>query len=297
MPLAELLVARFRRGIARTVRRAENTPTGSRWPGKPTEPWDTVAESERRAGAWCPICRWQGDSFEGVAHSESALCPQCGSIARDRMLFVAFTSQRPPGRWRVLETSPRLGDDYRAAMGQWFRYTSSDFDERAHKGAVRLDLQNMDFPDASVDVVLTPHVLEHVPDTDLALSELFRVLAPGGSLFLQVPVLQGVTAPPAEPEFHGDNTPVFWRFGFDLTARLRSHGFHAQLLCTEPFLRHVQGGSKAWPEPTSPEFDVASMLESAVASDLQAVTDQVLAARLGLVPAYMFLTWSCRKPD
>ena len=32
---------------------------------------------------------------------------------------------------------------------------------------------------ADVDVILTPHVLEHVPDTARALSELFRVIAPG----------------------------------------------------------------------------------------------------------------------
>jgi acyl-ACP thioesterase len=38
-------------------------------------------------------------------------------------------------------------------------------------------------------------------------------------MFLQVPVLQGRTAPPVEPEFHGDNTPVFWRFGPELTDR------------------------------------------------------------------------------
>ena len=62
-----------------------------------------------------------------------------------------------------------------------------------------------------------------------------RILAPGGRLALQVPVLQGETAPPTEPEFHGDNTPVFWRFGFDLTDRLRSAGFDTRLACVERF--------------------------------------------------------------
>ena len=66
-------------------------------------------------------------------------------------------------------------------------------------------------PDAHLDVVMTSHVLEHVPDTGKALDEVYRVLKPGGSLVLLVPVLQGATAPPDGPEFHGDATPVFWR--------------------------------------------------------------------------------------
>ncbi|MDX6698765.1 MAG: hypothetical protein QOE65_2162 [Solirubrobacteraceae bacterium] len=44
-----------------------------------------------------------------------------------------------------------------------------------------------------------------------------------------VPVVQGVTAPPPEPEYHEDNTLVHWRFGPDLTARPRGHGcWHAR---------------------------------------------------------------------
>jgi ubiquinone/menaquinone biosynthesis C-methylase UbiE len=80
----------------------------------------------------------------------------------------------------VLETSPRLGDTYRSRMTERVRYVCSDFDESAHAGQIVLDLQSIVLPDASVDVVLTPHVLEHVPDTDRALSELLRVLRPAG---------------------------------------------------------------------------------------------------------------------
>ena len=71
---------------------------------------------------------------------------------------------------RVIETSPRLGGDYREYMRRWFSYRTSDFDLSAHRGDIQLDLQQIDLPDASVDVVLTPHVLEHVPDTDKALT-------------------------------------------------------------------------------------------------------------------------------
>lgn len=42
----------------------------------------------------------------------------------------------------------------------------------------------LDMPDSSVDLVLSLQVLEHVPDVELYLEEAFRVLKPGGTLWL-----------------------------------------------------------------------------------------------------------------
>ena len=52
------------------------------WADGAPSPWAAPTSAELAAGAWCPICRWTGAAFEGVSHSESALCPRCGSIAR-----------------------------------------------------------------------------------------------------------------------------------------------------------------------------------------------------------------------
>lgn len=49
-------------------------------------------------------------------------------------------------------------------------------------------LARIDHRDASFDVVAACHVLEHLPDVPRALAELDRVLAPGGLLFLAVPI-------------------------------------------------------------------------------------------------------------
>lgn len=49
------------------------------------------------------------------------------------------------------------------------------------------DLQNLDHPDASWDFAMLNEVLEHVPDDRMALREVFRVLKPGGLLFLFSP--------------------------------------------------------------------------------------------------------------
>ena len=275
------------------------TPDQRAWADNAPSPWSPPTPAELAAGAWCPICRWHGPGFEGPAHVEAATCPRCGSVARDRFLFWCLVRRGEPALGqRVLETSPRLGAEYRRAMGRWFDYRCSDFDERAHRADLRLDLQAIDLPDASVDVVLSPHVLEHVPDTDRALGELARILAPGGRLLLQVPVLQGRTAPPVEPEFHGDDTPVFWRFGYDLTDRLRARGLRTETLVTGTWAGLVRAGTASWPDgATSPEFDVDSLLAHASADDLTVVADEDDAARIGALPAYMFLTWEATKPD
>jgi SAM-dependent methyltransferase len=241
----------------------------------------------------CPVCGWWGDHFDGVAHVELSLCPGCGANGRDRFLHWCLQRRAPlQPALRVIECSPRLGDAYRAAMATWFFYRTSDFDERAHRGGIRLDLQAIDLPDASLDVLLCAHVLEHVPDAEKALGELRRVMAPGGHLLLQVPVLQARTAPPASPEFHGDDTPVFWRFGFDLTARLRAAGFRVDLLCTQAWADAVASGTNPWPV-ASAEFDVPAMLAAAIPDDLVVVADPAQSARAGIDPAYMYLTWDC----
>jgi SAM-dependent methyltransferase len=292
------VVAAARNKAAAALRRLRRPPQAVVVP--PPAPHLTLRPFEPMApassGVRCVVCDWTGEGFQPPMHCERAICPRCGAIGRDRWLFYCLVSRVPvDAETRLLETSPRLGDDYRAAMKQRLHYQCSDYDLRAHRADIAIDLQDIALPDASLDVVLTSHVLEHVPDTDAALSELFRVLRPGGSVILLVPVGQGVTAPPPEPEFHGDMTPVFWRFGLDLTGRLREHGFETTLLCTEDFSRHVEADDPNWPD-VFPEWDVKSMLASADADELTVLMDDELARTAGLTPGYMYLAWHARKP-
>ena len=288
MSLAQHARARARR----VVNRLNGLPGGA-IPLRPFRPQKPGPPGTRR----CAVCTWQGPEFHGSNHCESALCPRCGAIGRDRWLFHCLTSCVPGiGRHtRLMETSPRLGDTYKDAMSAKVGYLASDYDQRAHKADVAIDLQQIDLPDEHLDVLMTSHVLEHVPDTGAALDEIRRVLRPGGSMVLLVPVLQGVTAPPAEPEFHGDDTPVFWRFGLDLTGTLRAHGFETRLLCTADFVRHAQAGDTTWPD-RYPEWDVESILAHTDPAELTPICDDPLAETLGLAPSYMYLGWHARKP-
>jgi 2-polyprenyl-3-methyl-5-hydroxy-6-metoxy-1,4-benzoquinol methylase len=52
----------------------------------------------------------------------------------------------------------------------------------------RADISQVPLPDASYDVVIAHPVLEHVDNDRQAMSELFRLLRPGGLAVLSVPI-------------------------------------------------------------------------------------------------------------
>lgn len=251
----------------------------------------------RRRDVTCNVCGWSGPAFHGVLHSESATCPRCGAIARDRFLYRCWTDRVPYQRGaRLLETSPRLGRTYRNRMAELVDYVASDYDERAHKANLHLDLQQIDLPDASLDVILTPHVLEHVPDTDKALSEMYRVLKPGGRALIAVPVPQALTAPPETAEYHGDRTLVYWRFGWDMTDRLRENGFETTILVTQDFLDRSREG-RTW-ESTGADVDGNDLVTHAgpYVKDMVSIASAEDGQRLALLPSYYFVAWDARKP-
>lgn len=266
------------------------------WDSLGFRPWVTPKPGVRHHDHACNICHWTGESFQGSFHSELAACPRCGSVSRDRFLMYCFLSRfRYRDGLHVLETSPRLGTPYRRMMRRYFEYIASDFDLSAHEGDIRLDLQNIQLPSDSLDILLTPHVLEHVPDTDSALSEIFRVLSPGGRMYLQVPLCLGTTRVPPSPEYHADNTRVFFNFGWDLTDRLRSAGFEVQVLVTEEYFELLSGHTVPASRGDG-QFDLQSLWRDCRIADLDVVADRQNSKKFGFLPPYQFTTWECTKP-
>jgi SAM-dependent methyltransferase len=106
------------------------------------------------------------------------------------------------------------------------------------------DLTRLSFASASVDVVLSFDVLEHVPDYRAALAEIARVLTPNGYLLASFPfdanqpktvvraslTNEGKITHHLPPEYHGD--PVdssgclcFQVFGWDVLEEMKAAGF------------------------------------------------------------------------
>ena len=82
---------------------------------------------------------------------------------------------RIPDGWDITlsDFSPGMLDKAQANLG----------DSAARFHFQRIDAQDIPFADASFDVVIANHMLYHVPDRALALSEIRRALKPGGRFY------------------------------------------------------------------------------------------------------------------
>jgi predicted SAM-dependent methyltransferase len=124
----------------------------------------------------------------GGGYRINSICPVCGSIERERLLYLFLLSktdilQHPQ---KVLHIAPeaRVEDIFRKRAGMG--YLSADLNPQ--NDMINMDITNIQFPDNSFDAIICNHVLEHIIDDRKAMSELYRSLKPGGWAILQVPL-------------------------------------------------------------------------------------------------------------
>jgi SAM-dependent methyltransferase len=122
-------------------------------------------------------------------------CPVCHSSSRERLVWFwlsdAGRSFRFAQSTRIAHFAPEKGLSKRLRAAAPQHYTAYDFEPARYRHLDKVeqaDLSNLSIASDSVDLLVCNHVLEHVPDTARALSEINRVLAPGGTAILQVPI-------------------------------------------------------------------------------------------------------------
>jgi SAM-dependent methyltransferase len=182
----------------------------------------------------CPLCerrfrRFAGDRWDGRRWGGDAVrCPSCGSLPRHRLLWLLLERSPELMRGSVLHVAPEptIAERLRATASS---YTSVDADPA--KAMAAADVSALPFDDASFELVICSHVLEHVTDDGAALRELRRVVR--GTLLLQTPVNydQEQTFEDAEATDPETRLRMFSQedhvrvFGRDLPERLRAAGF------------------------------------------------------------------------
>ena len=243
--------------------------------------------------AYCAACGTtvSREFRRGPDGRPNAACPRCGSLERHRFLSLLLGVLAPELRdlGTVVEIGPsrqstvlidQLGP--RRRIGLDLGYDRREVDALAC--LTRLPLR-----DASVDLLVCYHVLEHVADDAAAMREIARVLSPRGLALLQVPIRIGVptdedpSAPPEERVLRfGQVDHVRW-YGDDFDARLCAAGL-SSVRVTPPAL--VGEAAVAWFHLMPHEIvwvarpgsvSAAPMLAGGPASGLTAAFDALLA--------------------
>ena len=187
----------------------------------------------------CPICGYVGP-FSPVRHKPEIWCPSCDSRPRHRLLKLWMDSEMtlPPAAEVVHFAAEPWVSAEMAARGA--RYRTADLNELFE---LQLDITAIDLPDASLDMLIANHVLEHVDDT-LAFAEIHRVLKPGGQAVITVPMIEGFDktyedpahdTPEARKRYYGDPTHLRW-YGRDVRQRFSAPGFDVgEFTALEPY--------------------------------------------------------------
>jgi SAM-dependent methyltransferase len=177
----------------------------------------------------CNFCGSRSVKYE-PDHSEANLCPVCGCVSRERVIYRTLLSELGEGDvikrnqslrgLSVLELSPRDYERKLPVYKQVFKnYLASDYDLSAHTGDIALDITDEKAVKAvgqRFDVVIFAHVMEHIPDYKKAIANLPLLLNKGGVVIFQVPLQAEKYTKITWDEFHGDNTRAYHRFGFDV---------------------------------------------------------------------------------
>lgn len=139
----------------------------------------------------CPVCNSKYRKFlpygRNTSSRENALCPSCLSLERHRLmaLYMKRKTNFYTANLKVLHVAPEYCFIDRFERMKNLDYITADIESPLAK--VKMDIHQIPFPDNTFDVAFCNHVMEHVDDYILAMSELHRVLKPGGWALIQSP--------------------------------------------------------------------------------------------------------------
>lgn len=185
--------------------------------------------------------------IEYVDRQQGLQCVKCGSSLRSMALALAicrcygynglfkdFVGDFKARNLRVLEINE--AGQLTPFLGRFPKHTIVRYPET--------DMTRMSIPEASYDLVVHSDTLEHVPSPVGALSECYRVLAPGGFCAYTVPMIVGrLTRSRAgmPPSYHGNSDErsadfmVQTEYGCDAWRDLILAGFQECRLVTPEF--------------------------------------------------------------
>jgi SAM-dependent methyltransferase len=193
---------------------------------------------------FCPCCGAHVGGFLSMIHPfrgrvERLICPRCDAHARHRLLWSYFVEQHRElfeQELRLLHVAPEFCFLRHFRRMKNLLYTTVDLTSPFAEH--HADICRLPFADASFDVVLCNHVLEHVADDATAMGELCRVLKPDGWGVMQVPIDSRLKATfedpritdPRERELRFGQHDHVRLYGTDYAERLTRAGFSVEII-------------------------------------------------------------------
>lgn len=176
----------------------------------------------------CPVCNKGYRKFlpyGRINPRENALCPNCLSLERHRLIWVYLQQQTDffKSKKSVLHIAPEACFINRFEKIHGDAYITADIESPLAK--VKMDIHQIPFEENTFDVVLCNHVLEHVEDDIKAMSEIHRVLKPGGFAILQIPFFNPIPEATFEDHSITDKREREKIFGQDDHVRKYGHDY------------------------------------------------------------------------
>jgi len=188
----------------------------------------------------CPICGHHYRKFlpyGRINPRPNALCPHCLSLERHRLIwdYLKMKTHFFTAKLDVLHIAPEPCFMKQFEKQHAEKYITADIESPLAK--VKMDIHEIPFPENHFDVVLCNHVLEHVDNDIKAMSEIHRVLKPGGYAVMQVPFfapIPDVTVEDASITHAREREKAFGqsdhvrKFGKDYAKRIERSGLKAE---------------------------------------------------------------------
>lgn len=227
-------------------------------------------------GGWgysCPICQGHFRKLmpsEGFYYIRQALidhytansiCPRCGSGIRHRFIF-SFLQQNLP-KWKsgqsILHFAPEQSlYAFFQRQGQ-VEYVPCDLYPNQELKIRKVDIVSIDFPPQRFDLIVCIHVLEHIQDDHQAISELFRILKPGGQALIAVPIYGETTF--EDPSLNEVQREKMYGIGdhrrlngLDLKQKLEKVGFCVRIVATDEVPGNYMDHTASSPHISSDKF-------------------------------------------
>jgi len=186
---------------------------------------------------FCPICNSELPTFipGGVDQRENAMCPKCGSLERNRAVYLFLKEETNifDKKIKMLHFAPEIVLAEIFSKMDNIEYLPVDINPDMHDVKEKMDIQDIKYEDNTFDIIYCSHVLEHVSNDKKAMEELYRVLKPGGKAIIQVPLNPNYKETYEDPSFntpelrlkHYGQSDHVRHYGLDFKEKLENVGF------------------------------------------------------------------------